>query len=90
MDREELLKQLTALDFAAVDLQLYLDTHPDDAEALEKYNNAVMQADALRAEYENMYGPLFSFRSLEYQQFNWIDKPWPWQNKFNFKMSQED
>lgn len=29
-NRNELLKQLTALDFMAVDLQLYLDTHPND------------------------------------------------------------
>lgn len=90
MNRDSLLKQLTVLDFAAVDLQLYLDTHPDDAEALKQYNDTIIQADALRAEYEKRFGPLFSFRSYEYEQFNWPDNPWPWENKFNFRMSEED
>ena len=90
MKRDCILKQLTVLDFAAVDLQLYLDTHPDDDEALEQYNNTVMQADVLRADYESKYGPLFSFRSLGGDKYRWIDNPWPWENKFNFSMSKED
>ncbi len=90
MNRECILRQLTVLDFAAVDLQLYLDTHPDDEAALEQYNNTVMQADALRAEYEEKYGPLFSFRSLGGKTYRWIDNPWPWENKFNFSLSKED
>lgn len=90
MNRDELLKQLTILDFMAVDLQLYLDTHPEDQEALEKYNQTVMQADTLRAEYENKYGPLFSFRSVGGCKYRWVEDPWPWENKFNFKISEED
>ncbi len=89
MNRDYLLKQLTILDFMAVDLQLYLDTHPDDEEALEKYNQTVMQADAIRAEYENKFGPLFSFRSVGGKSYRWLDEPWPWENKFNFEMSEE-
>lgn len=88
MDRDSILKQLTALDFAAVDLQLYLDTHNDDEKALEQYNNTVMQADALRAEYEEKYGPLFSFRSIGGKTYRWADDPWPWQNDFNFSMNE--
>lgn len=90
MKKDSILRQLTVLDFAAVDLQLYLDTHPEDAEALEQYNNVVMQADGLRAQYEEEYGPLFSFRSLGGKEYRWIDEPWPWKNKFNFKMCKED
>ncbi len=90
MKKDSILRQLTVLDFAAVDLQLYLDTHPEDAEALEQYNNVVMQADGLRAQYEEEYGPLFSFRSLGGKEYRWIDEPWPWENKFNFKMCKED
>ena len=89
MMRDELLKQLTVLDFMAVDLQLYLDTHPQDMEALEKYNQTVMQADALRAKYEDKYGPLFSFRSIGGNKYRWTDNPWPWEKDFNFNMSEE-
>jgi spore coat protein JB len=90
MSRDEILQQLTILDFAAVDLQLYLDTHPNDTQALEQYNNTVTQADELRAEYEENFGPLFSFRSLAGKKYTWLDNPWPWQNKFNFSFSKED
>jgi spore coat protein JB len=88
-ERDCLLRQLTVLDFAAVDLQLYLDTHPDDEEALAQYNEAVMQADALRAEYEDNYGPMFNFRSLGGKSYTWLDDPWPWQRAFNFSLKNQ-
>ena len=82
MDREQILCELTALDFMAVDLQLYLNTHPCDNEALKKYNQIVTKADCFRTEYEKAYGPLYSFRSVNNGAWNWIDDPWPWQCNF--------
>ena len=35
MDRDSILKRLTVLDFLAVDLQLYLDSHPDCKEGIK-------------------------------------------------------
>lgn len=91
MSEKELLKNLTVLDFMAVDLQLYLDTHPDDKEALEKYNSVIKEADMLRSQYEKKYGPLFSFRSYVHgDRFKWIDNPWPWDKDANFNIDRED
>lgn len=87
MDRENLLKRLTMLDFMAVDMQLFLDTHPDDTNAIAKYNSIIREADNLRAQYEKSVGPLFLFRSYSpTENFQWIDNPWPWENKFNFSL----
>lgn len=87
MDRENLLKRLTMLDFMAVDMQLFLDTHPDDTNAIAKYNSIIREADNLRAQYEKSVGPLFSFRSYSStENFQWVDNPWPWENKFNFSL----
>ena len=36
----QLLRQLSAADFYAQDLKLFLDTHPDDEKALELYSEA--------------------------------------------------
>ena len=33
-EREALLKKISTYQFAAYDLQLYLDTHPDDSDTL--------------------------------------------------------
>ena len=49
MNREELLSSLTQLDFMAVDLGLYLNTHPDDIEAIDAYNQVIVAADTVRA-----------------------------------------
>lgn len=78
MTREELLMQLMALDFAAIELQLYMNTHPRDKRGLDKYNQTVLQAAQVRAEFEREFGPLTSFRSVNEQRWKWIDDPWPW------------
>lgn len=90
MDRNALLKQLSALDFYAVDLHLFLNTHPNDREALAKYNEVVSEADVLRREYEKIYGPLTSYRVASKYPWQWVNDPWPWQNEFNFKLAGDD
>jgi len=84
MEKHELLHKLSETEFAALDLQLYLDTHPCDAEAIEKYNCAVSDGDKLRKEYTERYGRLFSFiEESNPERFDWIDNPWPWDKGFN-------
>ncbi len=84
MTRDELLNELMELDFMAVDIALYLNTHPNDMETIEEYNKVIRAADVVREKYETMYGPLCSFRSVSGKdKFDWIDDPWPWQKAFN-------
>jgi len=84
MDREKLLKQITITDFMATDLHLYLNTHPNDTEAMEMYNNVVAHSAQVRKEYEEHFGPLVSYRSPDVPGRKWSDLPWPWQKDFNF------
>ncbi len=86
MDKYSLLKELTVLDFMALDLQLYLNTHPNDYEAICKYNSVIVGADTVRVEYEKHFGPLCSFRSLGRRDWPWMDEPWPWAKDGNFEM----
>ena len=92
MNKEELLKHLTSLDFMAIDLALYCDTHPSDRETVKLYNDITTQADKLRYEYEQQCGPLTSFRSKSgsHNLWTWIDNPWPWQKQFNYKCCEEN
>ncbi|NLK38477.1 MAG: spore coat protein CotJB [Epulopiscium sp.] len=89
MDRDEVLNNLTSLDFMAVDLGLYLNTHPTDAEAIAAYNQVIEAAERVRAHYEENFGPLCSFRSFATNTSNWQwkDDPWPWQASFNNSLS---
>lgn len=80
-----LLTKLMELDFMSVDLGLYLDTHPNNAEAIAEYNKVVRAADAVRSKYEKAHGPLCSFRSINRcdDKWQWDDNPWPWNREFN-------
>ena len=89
MDRETLLKQLTVLDFMSVDLHLFLNTHPSDAEALKMYNEVTANAAKVRCQYEEKYGPLTSYRSMGTKDWTWRCCPWPWSESFNFSMGEE-
>ena len=90
MDREMLLESLTALDFMAVDLGLFLNTHPEDLEAIEHYNSIIAAAQNAREKYEEYYGPLCSFRSASNpDMWGWSDCPWPWECDANFMLNKE-
>jgi len=88
-DRSTLLKQLTILDFMALDLQLYLNTHPTCQDALNMYNDCIKNANTARTTYEQRYGPLTAFRSDGQADadtgWKWADEPWPWQAEYNFQ-----
>ena len=79
MNREKMLKEVMAADFTVIDLNLYLDTHPNDARTISLFNNSVKRAIALRNQYECMYGPLTAFCSLSTCPWQWIKSPWPWE-----------
>ncbi|RYM05376.1 spore coat protein CotJB [Sporolactobacillus sp. THM7-7] len=74
------LKAIQAIDFTLVELTLYLDTHPNDFEALRQFNSAARKSKALRSSFERRYGPLRQFgHSYSAYPWQWIKTPWPWQ-----------
>ena len=76
----QLLEEIQAIDFVIVELNLYLDTHPDDFDAIEQFNEMTEQSMKLKVQYEQKFGPLMNFgRSYSNFPFNWVDTPWPWQ-----------
>ena len=90
MNRDELLQKIMELDFYIVDLHLYLNTHPDDGEAIQMYNDAVLQNRELRAQYSEKYGMLMSNHCVSAVPWQWIDSPWPWQKDANFTLKEDD
>jgi len=86
-ERDALLKQITILDFMALDLHLYLNTHPTDTEALDMYNDCIHSSNIARKRYETNFGPLVAFRSEGQENWKWNECPWPWQKSFNFSLS---
>lgn len=79
-DRQQFLKKVQMYQFAAYDLQLYLDTHPNDKKAFEMFRDLVMKHKEAVKEYEAKFGPLSAFHAANFDRYNWLDDPWPWDN----------
>lgn len=76
----QMLLEIQRMEFTAIDLNLYLDTHPDDQQALSLYNSVVPQLKQYIENYEQCYGPLFHFgMSPSQYPWQWIKSPWPWE-----------
>jgi spore coat protein JB len=76
-----MLKKVQQMEFVAVELNLYLDTHPCDEAAANDYNCAVDALRKLKKEYEAQFGPLFNFGwgGFSGTPWLWSKGPWPWE-----------
>ncbi|MEC2076047.1 spore coat protein CotJB [Metabacillus fastidiosus] len=76
----QLLEEIQAADFVLVELTLYLDTHPDDMQALQQFNQFVKYSKQLKKVFESKFGPLQQFgNSFTDANWSWGKGPWPWQ-----------
>lgn len=80
-NRRQLLNFIDEVSFTIYETLLYLDTHPNDQEALQffhKYNR--LREHALK-EYARLYGPLTisTANDRESQNWEWMNQPWPWE-----------
>lgn len=74
------LEELQKVDFALVELTLYLDTHPTDMQAVQQFNQLAQRRQQQANAFEMKYGPLLQY-GHSYSRFpwQWVDSPWPWQ-----------
>ncbi|RKP54186.1 spore coat protein CotJB [Cohnella endophytica] len=74
------LLELQKVDFALVELTLYLDTHPTDMQAVQQFNQLAQRRQQIAAEFEMKHGPLLQFgHSFSRFPWQWVETPWPWQ-----------
>ena len=72
------LHRLQAMNFAVSELGLYLDTHADDQDATDLFNQYVEQyAEALR-QYEKERGSTTQMGAALTGRYEWLEGPWPW------------
>ena len=72
------LTELMAIDFVADELELYLDTHPDDSEAFCMYQGFLELGKEARERYVKQYGPIQQSDMLGMECYSWLSDPWPW------------
>lgn len=76
---EQLLRDVQAKSFLAHDILLYLDTHPDDAEAFAAYKRALNDRHAAMLAYEQQAASLQADGMRRKEGFDWLDGRFPWQ-----------
>ena len=77
----ELLEKIRELGFVKTELELYLDTHPTCKVAIDYYHRTVdALADLMERYHAQGADPLVASGSLDSNEWNWVNMPWPWQN----------
>lgn len=80
-DQAKMLTDIDSLEFAIIDLNLYLDIYPDDKNAIELFNKYRKDQNELLHNYQNQYGPiLLNSDAMNNIPWMWDNKPWPWEN----------
>ena len=72
--REEMFEKIKCVNFAIVELGLYLDTHPDDEKALCLHRKYSKEYRELTDKYQKVYGPL----TIQFpcNKWRWLEEPW--------------
>lgn len=79
MTQERMLKEIKCLQFAIIELGLYLDTHPDDERALCLHRKYARELKDLQDKYQKVYGPLTI--NFPCNKWRWLEMPWPWERR---------
>lgn len=79
MSDAELLEEIRALSFVKVELELFLDTHPNSTKALDYYYKTIEALEMLYDIYHEKFGPLLASGVVAPDKWTWVNTPWPWQ-----------
>lgn len=76
---EALLSLIRRLDFALVEVNLYLDTHPHSRTALNYFERLLCERKQAADRYEATFGPLTAMAGGMQEEWTWSTGAWPWQ-----------
>ena len=80
-NQEQLLRDIGIVDFVVTELTLYLDTHPQDRNAMEYFNHYNRMRNQMEREFSQKYYPL-NLRLVECgSEWSWGSAPLPWEGE---------
>lgn len=79
--QKQLLQHINEVSFALVDISLYLDTHPQDEQALAYCQEVKAIRKEAVDEYAKRFGPLTIDTAdiCASRSWDWVNQPWPWE-----------
>lgn len=78
-DKRGLMHNIYELGFVLTEVNLYLDTHPDDLEAIEYYAQIKDKYRDYMTQYADYYGPLDKLHISNDNYWMWVATPMPWE-----------
>lgn len=78
-DKHILMRNIYELGFVLTETNLYLDTHPDDMEAIEYYAQIKDKYCDYMTKYADYYGPLDKLHISNDNYWMWVATPMPWE-----------
>ncbi|MCH3971274.1 MAG: spore coat protein CotJB [Oscillospiraceae bacterium] len=79
-EQQRLMRKICAGRFAIWELKIFLDTHPDNCDAVKRLEEYQKQTAALIEQYEKEYGPLNQSDAAT-SRWAWVQEPWPWETQ---------
>lgn len=79
MSQAQLLHFIDMVSFQVTDTQLFLDTHPQDEEALKNLDYYLDLRRSAMETYASLYGPLTIDTANPSNYWTWAMTPWPWE-----------
>lgn len=77
-EQQKALRKIRGIQFAIWELRIFLDTHPNDCNALKRLQAYETQLESAVSQYEEAYGPL-NEDSATANRWAWVQEPWPWE-----------
>lgn len=77
-----MLKDIGIINFVMVELTLYLDTHPDDHEAMEYFQHYRLIYNRLCEDFSKRFYPLNLCTSTNTTTWSWAMEKVPWEGGF--------
>ena len=78
-NKEQMLKDISIVDFILVEFALYLDTHPTDRNAMEYFNHYSRMKNQMVKEFSQKYFPLTKDLAESNKEWRWGAAPLPWE-----------
>ena len=82
-DKKALIKMISEHQFKVLELRLFLDTHPENKQVMEKLKTACKEYMEMVKKYEEMFGPLTICGDFGDNDADWTNNPWPWEKEAN-------
>lgn len=80
MSKKHLLQWIDEISFAATEMNLYLDTHPDDEEAAALFSHYNEERQKALELYAANYAPItLDLLQADGGRWLWASEPWPWE-----------